>query len=117
MKESNCWNVVNAVVMDVTDQLVMTHKLDNRLYGYLKSWCLVFDKFAEEFEGQSFSAEVMTADLSVTVSMVCPMITIYEGDHPLVSLIENIISLTFEPVDEEYLRAKFVFPSIWGEIL
>lgn len=112
-----CEDIASMVIEDVTDSLPSGYRLLDLNYEVFKLICGQFDKMKEELEIQTFSVEVNRDDLSIKVSMVCPMLTVDDAGHSICELIQRSLSFLVKPLgDGEYMTAEFHYPGVWAKV-
>ena len=107
-----CFEVVSSVVEEGTSQFAPLWKINDENFRILETYCEVFDSLASEFGGVAFEVEVDDIKMTVGISLICEELIILSQSHNFYRLVQKSNSFDFS-TSEEYLVARFEFPSVW----
>lgn len=108
-----CFDVVEMVVEEATEQFFPLWRLDREKYRILEQYCQVIDGLSEEFDGVSYDVEVDDIAMTVAVTLECQDMNIEQQSHKYYSLTQRAITVGFAASEDGNLNVKFVFPSVW----
>lgn len=115
MSEINirCFDVASPVVKEATKQFGSLWELNPESYDIFKQYCSAIDAMAEEFGGESFEVEVDDTKMTVSISLECFDMQLYNTKHNFYQLTERALKFNFYSSKDNNLVVKFTFPSLW----
>lgn len=112
-----CFDVVSSVVEEASSQFFPLWKANDEKYKILKEYCEAIDSLAAEFNGESFEATIDDTEMTIEIKMECMDINIESQTHRYYDLIQRAVSFGFSVSGNGNLVVKFLFPSIWDEVV
>lgn len=110
------FDIVEAVVQAHSLELGDDYCVNEQSLRILCGYCGVVDLFISNQDGRSIEADVVGDNLiSVSVELFD---FIYESNYKpksYLALIERAIKVSFINAGDDYVKATFVFPSVWDK--
>lgn len=113
-KRINCYDVVEMVINEATEQFAPRWKKDEESINVLRQYCEVIDSLADEFDGQYFEVGVDDIDMTLSVKLGCSDCTVETRQHSFYKLIEKTVAFGFTHGDGDNVDVEFVFPRVWN---
>lgn len=113
-----CFDVVNMVVEEASEQFKPIWKIDNEKLDILHEYCDAIDEILKEFDGDSIDVDIDEIKMTVSITIECEDLTIESKEHQFHQLVERAVRFGFSKSKErEAMCVNFVFPSVWGKTM
>lgn len=113
-----CFDVVNMVVEEGSNQFKPLWKVDQEKLDILHEYCDAIDGILKEFDGDSIDVDIDDIKMTICITIECEDLTIESKEHQFHQLVERAIEFGFEKSKErEVMCVKFVFPSVWDKAM
>ncbi len=116
MSFAKCFDVVDMVVQEATNQFKPIWKLNTDNYDILQQYCLVIDSLVEEFDGSAFDVSINEPQMKILITITCEELTLKSSNHEFYKLAERAELVEFSVSEDGELNLKFVFPSLWDKV-
>lgn len=116
MSFTKCFDVVDMVVQEATNQFKPIWKLNNNNYDILQQYCSVIDSLVKEFNGSAFDVSIIEPQMKVLITITCEDLTLKSSNHNFYRLAARADSVGFTVSEDGELNINFVFPSLWDKV-
>lgn len=116
MSFTKCFDVVDMVVQEATNQFKPIWKLNTDNYDILQQYCSVIELLIQEFDGSAFDVSINEPQMTILITITCEDLTLKSSNHNFYKLAERADSVGFSVSEDGDLNLKFVFPSLWDKV-
>lgn len=106
------FEIVNALVKVQNEKIRKNYQINAKAYDILRQYCDYIDVSAEDFEAVGIDAEI-NDDFSISIAMLCPMVSTDSKRHPFVQLLSRALTIQFRFVNDSCVKIIMRFPTLW----
>lgn len=111
-----CFDVVEMVTTEATEQFGKLLAESDEKKQWLKECCEKIDIIAEQFGGVSYETEVDDETMDITVSLVCGEFETDKSSTVFYGLMRDAKKVTFKSCDDG-IQINFIFDGIWNKAI
>lgn len=108
-----CRDVAKEVVEEAAKLFGKAWVVNQEDFTILCSYCDIIDSLAEEFRASAYDIDVDPDEMTVEISLECPIAIMRSSSHKYFKLVEKCVRCGFSYADDEHVALLFVFPSVW----
>lgn len=112
-----CFDVVEMVTDEATEQFGSLLRVDVERRYRLKNYCEMVDSIAEQFGGASYEVKVDDETTDITISLVCDEFETDTMSSSFYKLARETKKMGFKACGEEQIQIDFTFDGIWVRAL
>ena len=107
-----CFDVVNMVLEEATEQFAPLWQQDSSRAEQLRRYCGIIDSVVDEFGGTCFEVEVDEDTMQIHLELVCQKV-IFQENSKLLSVIRRSAVTRIVRRNGNELGIHFVFSGVW----
>ena len=112
-----CFDVVQMVVDEASNQFAPLWKVNEEKLNELKEKCADVDSMILDFGGEGIEVEVDDIKLTISITVSCCDGVIVEGGIVFLRVVNDALSVGFtKSKDGEGVDVTRVFPGIWDKV-
>lgn len=118
MSITPCFYILDELAEEASKNLGALWRRDEDLYDILKQYCDIIDTIIDECNCESYKVEIDDETNNIAISIKTPWFCIPSGGHVFYELAKRTIATGFvKSEDGDNVCVKFVFPSIWRNVV